>query len=184
MENGFRIVTILRDYIRDEVTNGDSALIVWDNPDYKPTWNNSVLGIRRRATRGRHWKWTRFIETNDRGTDDRGIETRSWLSWHPTGSIAASFSSESGPAGSWCWAVRRCLPPAEATRPPEPEKAMRCSSTTGSNTSMSMTRESPPRWPGSKPRPESMRPIPRASTPTRTGSGSISRNWPLDNRRA
>ena len=37
MENGFRIVTILRDYIRDEVTNGDSALIVWDNPDHKPT---------------------------------------------------------------------------------------------------------------------------------------------------
>ena len=37
MANGFRIVTILRDYIRDEVTNGDSALIVWDNPHYKPT---------------------------------------------------------------------------------------------------------------------------------------------------
>ena len=37
MENGFRIVTILRNYIRDEVTNGDSALIVWDNPDYRPT---------------------------------------------------------------------------------------------------------------------------------------------------
>lgn len=37
MDNGFRIVTILRDYIRDEVTNGDSALIVWDNPYYKPT---------------------------------------------------------------------------------------------------------------------------------------------------
>lgn len=36
MANGFRIVTILRDYIRDEVTNGDSALIVWDNPDYQP----------------------------------------------------------------------------------------------------------------------------------------------------
>ena len=36
MENGFRIVTILRNYIRDEVTNGDSALIVWDNPDFKP----------------------------------------------------------------------------------------------------------------------------------------------------
>lgn len=37
MENGFRIVTILRNYIRDDVTNGDSALIVWDNPDFKPT---------------------------------------------------------------------------------------------------------------------------------------------------
>jgi GNAT superfamily N-acetyltransferase len=37
MANGFRIVTILRDYIRDEVTNGDSALIVWDNPHYRPT---------------------------------------------------------------------------------------------------------------------------------------------------
>jgi hypothetical protein len=37
MENGFRIVTILRNYIRDEVTNGDSALIVWDNPDFTPT---------------------------------------------------------------------------------------------------------------------------------------------------
>ncbi len=37
MENGFRIVTILRQYIRDEMTNGDSALIVWDNPDFKPT---------------------------------------------------------------------------------------------------------------------------------------------------
>ena len=37
MENGFRIVTILRNYIRDEVTDGDSALIVWDNPDYQPT---------------------------------------------------------------------------------------------------------------------------------------------------
>jgi GNAT superfamily N-acetyltransferase len=36
MENGFRIVTILRNYIRDEVTDGDSALIVWDNPDFKP----------------------------------------------------------------------------------------------------------------------------------------------------
>jgi GNAT superfamily N-acetyltransferase len=37
MANGFRIVTILRNYIRDDVTNGDSALIVWDNPDFKPT---------------------------------------------------------------------------------------------------------------------------------------------------
>ena len=37
IDNGFRIVTILREYIRDEVTNGDSALIVWDNPEYTPT---------------------------------------------------------------------------------------------------------------------------------------------------
>ena len=37
IDNGFRIVTILHEYIRDEVTNGDSALIVWDNPQYKPT---------------------------------------------------------------------------------------------------------------------------------------------------
>lgn len=36
IENGFRILTILRNYIRDEVTDGDSALIVWDNPDFKP----------------------------------------------------------------------------------------------------------------------------------------------------
>ena len=37
IDNGFRIVTILREYIRDEVTNGDSALIVWVNPEYTPT---------------------------------------------------------------------------------------------------------------------------------------------------
>jgi GNAT superfamily N-acetyltransferase len=36
MENGFRIVTILENYIRDEETGGTSALIVWDNPDFKP----------------------------------------------------------------------------------------------------------------------------------------------------
>ena len=36
MDNGFRLVTILHDYIRDQMTNGDSALIVWDNPDYRP----------------------------------------------------------------------------------------------------------------------------------------------------
>jgi hypothetical protein len=34
MENGFRIVTILKGYLYDEVTGGDSALIVWDNPDF------------------------------------------------------------------------------------------------------------------------------------------------------
>ncbi|HEY7563847.1 MAG TPA: GNAT family N-acetyltransferase [Acidimicrobiia bacterium] len=37
MENGFRVVTILKNYIRDEVTDGDSVLIVWDNPDFRPT---------------------------------------------------------------------------------------------------------------------------------------------------
>lgn len=36
MDNGFRIVTILRGYLRDEMTGGDSALIVWDNPDFAP----------------------------------------------------------------------------------------------------------------------------------------------------
>ena len=36
MENGFRVVTVLFNYIRDEETNGDSALIVWDNPDFEP----------------------------------------------------------------------------------------------------------------------------------------------------
>lgn len=34
MENGFRIVTLLRGYLSDETTGGDSALIVWDNPDF------------------------------------------------------------------------------------------------------------------------------------------------------
>lgn len=34
MENGFRIVTLLKGYLRDEMTGGDSALIVWDNPQY------------------------------------------------------------------------------------------------------------------------------------------------------
>lgn len=34
MENGFRIVTLLKGYLHDEMTGGDSALIVWDNPDF------------------------------------------------------------------------------------------------------------------------------------------------------
>lgn len=34
MDNGFRIVTLLKGYLHDEMTNGDSALIVWDNPDF------------------------------------------------------------------------------------------------------------------------------------------------------
>jgi hypothetical protein len=34
MENGFRIVTMLPHYLRDDVTDGDSALIVWDNPEF------------------------------------------------------------------------------------------------------------------------------------------------------
>jgi GNAT superfamily N-acetyltransferase len=36
MENGFRIVTLLKGYLHDEMTGGDSALIVWDNPDFAP----------------------------------------------------------------------------------------------------------------------------------------------------
>lgn len=35
IENGFRIVGLLENYIRDEVTDGTSVLIVWDNPDFK-----------------------------------------------------------------------------------------------------------------------------------------------------
>ena len=34
MENGFRIVTLLKGYLHDEMTGGDSALIVWDNPEF------------------------------------------------------------------------------------------------------------------------------------------------------
>jgi GNAT superfamily N-acetyltransferase len=34
VENGFRIVTLLKGYLHDEMTGGDSALIVWDNPDF------------------------------------------------------------------------------------------------------------------------------------------------------
>jgi GNAT superfamily N-acetyltransferase len=37
MENGFRLVTVLHNYLRDETTNGDSVLIVWDNPDFQPS---------------------------------------------------------------------------------------------------------------------------------------------------
>lgn len=35
LENGFRFVTLLENYIRDAITDGTSALIVWDNPDYE-----------------------------------------------------------------------------------------------------------------------------------------------------
>jgi hypothetical protein len=34
IENGFRIITLLKGYLYDEITGGDSALIVWDNPDF------------------------------------------------------------------------------------------------------------------------------------------------------
>lgn len=34
MDNGFRLVTLLKGYLHDEMTGGDSALIVWDNPDF------------------------------------------------------------------------------------------------------------------------------------------------------
>jgi hypothetical protein len=36
MENGFKIITLLKGYLHDEMTGGDSALIVWDNPDFAP----------------------------------------------------------------------------------------------------------------------------------------------------
>ena len=35
IENGFRIAGVLKDYLHDETTDGNSALIVWDNPDYR-----------------------------------------------------------------------------------------------------------------------------------------------------
>jgi GNAT superfamily N-acetyltransferase len=34
MDNGFRVLTLLKGYLADEMTGGDSALIVWDNPDF------------------------------------------------------------------------------------------------------------------------------------------------------
>jgi GNAT superfamily N-acetyltransferase len=34
IDNGFRIVGVLENYIHDETTDSNSALIVWDNPDY------------------------------------------------------------------------------------------------------------------------------------------------------
>ena len=34
MDNGFRLVTLLKGYLHDEMTGGDSVLIVWDNPDF------------------------------------------------------------------------------------------------------------------------------------------------------
>ncbi|CAN5283799.1 GNAT family N-acetyltransferase [soil metagenome] len=36
MDNGFRIVTLLKGYLHDEMTGGDSALIVWDHPEFEP----------------------------------------------------------------------------------------------------------------------------------------------------
>ena len=35
LENGFEIRGVLENYIEDEETDGWSALIVWDNPDYR-----------------------------------------------------------------------------------------------------------------------------------------------------
>ena len=36
MENGFEIRAALPDYLPDEATDGWAALIVWENPDYRP----------------------------------------------------------------------------------------------------------------------------------------------------
>ena len=36
MDNGFEIRGVLYDYLRDELTDDASALIVWENPDYEP----------------------------------------------------------------------------------------------------------------------------------------------------
>lgn len=36
MDNGFRLVCALENYLRDEATDNWGALIVWDNPDYDP----------------------------------------------------------------------------------------------------------------------------------------------------
>jgi GNAT superfamily N-acetyltransferase len=36
MENGFAVRGVLADYIHDESTDSWSALIVWENPDYRP----------------------------------------------------------------------------------------------------------------------------------------------------
>lgn len=33
--NGFRIAGVLKNYIHDDTTDSNSALIVWDNPDYR-----------------------------------------------------------------------------------------------------------------------------------------------------
>ena len=35
LENGFEIRGVLEGYIEDELTDGWSALIVWENPDYQ-----------------------------------------------------------------------------------------------------------------------------------------------------
>ena len=36
LENGFEVRGVLENYIQDEETDGWSALIVWENPDYAP----------------------------------------------------------------------------------------------------------------------------------------------------
>jgi GNAT superfamily N-acetyltransferase len=35
LENGFRIAGVLENYLHDDATDSNSALIVWDNPDYR-----------------------------------------------------------------------------------------------------------------------------------------------------
>ena len=35
LQNGFEVRGVLENYLRDEATDGWSALIVWDNPDYR-----------------------------------------------------------------------------------------------------------------------------------------------------
>lgn len=35
LQNGFRVVCALPDYLKDEATDSWSALIVWDNPDFR-----------------------------------------------------------------------------------------------------------------------------------------------------
>jgi GNAT superfamily N-acetyltransferase len=37
LENGFEVRGVLENYIRDEATDSWSALIVWTNPDYRPS---------------------------------------------------------------------------------------------------------------------------------------------------
>lgn len=36
LKNGFRVVTMLRDYIEDSASDNWAVLILWENPDYDP----------------------------------------------------------------------------------------------------------------------------------------------------
>ncbi len=36
LENGFEVRCVLENYVRDPTTDNWSALIVWENPDYRP----------------------------------------------------------------------------------------------------------------------------------------------------